>query len=409
MTETAAVDRSGDAPAVRRPRVLLVDDDPRILAGLRRQLHRSFQVFTAESGVDGLEKIATEGDFAVVVSDMRMPGMDGAAFLARVRAESPQSTRVLLTGQTELSAAVRAINDGQIFRFLSKPCPPEVLDKCLQESVVRHRATQDEHRLLSSVLSDRRVMETHGMYEAVALGLQVGIANRQFRLQYQPIVTLAGGRLIGVEAVVRWADEEGGIVHESTPFAAGDLRTLHMPLGRWVMAAACQEVASWPVLDPEELRTYLKLSPGHLRDPHLTDDLARTLILSGMEPHRVTIEIPQALVLAESPTVASLERASQWGVKLAVIADDGGRTMAELMECLRIDAVKVSMRGAGDAVESVVEVARSHGASVIADDVDTADSQAAARRIGCDCAQGALYGPPADPSDLLSGLAAGYR
>jgi EAL domain-containing protein (putative c-di-GMP-specific phosphodiesterase class I) len=92
---------------------------------------------------------------------------------------------------------------------------------------------------------------------------------------------------------------------------------------------------------------------------------------------------------------------------VVIADDDGGRALPDLMDCLRIDAVKLSMRS-GDAVESVAAVARSHGASIIADDVDAAAAQAAARRLGCECAQGALYGAPADPSDLLSGLAAGY-
>lgn len=101
-----------------RPRVLCVDDEPRVLAALARTLHRHFALTTAASGAGGLELLRREGPFAVVVSDLRMPGMDGVAFLARVREAAPDTVRVLLTGQADLAAAVAAVNEGNIFRFL---------------------------------------------------------------------------------------------------------------------------------------------------------------------------------------------------------------------------------------------------------------------------------------------------
>ena len=407
---------SSPAAVLTRPKVLLVDDDPRILAGLRRQLHRRFEVVTAESGSQGLEEIAAGDGFAVVVSDMRMPGMDGATFLARVRMESPQSTRVLLTGQTDLSAAVRAINDGQIFRFLNKPCPPEVMDKCLQEAVVRYQAARQEHLLLSSVLSDRRVMESHGMYEAIATGLQVGLQNQQFHLQYQSIVDVAAGRPVGVEAVVRWAHADGAAIHEPAPFSTGVGGGLHMPLGRWMMAAACQEVASWPMLGSGALRVHIRLSPGQLRDPSLADDFAQTLILSGMEPNRVTLEVPDDPILAEPSALAALQTTAQWGVQLALVAHGPGSPSVDLVARMHADAIKVDVRATpgdpgGDEAkrnaEAAVAVARQSQAITIAYGVDTPEQQILVRAIGCDLAQGALYGLPTNPGDLLSGLVAG--
>jgi EAL domain-containing protein (putative c-di-GMP-specific phosphodiesterase class I)/ActR/RegA family two-component response regulator len=404
--------QSPDAAEIARPNVLLVDDDPRILAGLRRQLHRRFHVFTAENGQAGLDLLATDTDFAVVVSDMRMPGMDGATFLARVRIDSPQSTRVLLTGQTELGAAVRAINDGQIFRFLNKPCPPEVLDRCLHEAVVRHRAAQDEHRLLSTVLGDRRVMETNGMYEAIAAGLQVGPQNQQFRLQYEPIVDLRDARAVAVEAVVRWNHPGGGLVRMSAPCPAIDPRGLQMPLGRWMMAAACQEVASWPVAATDALRVHIKLSEAQLSGPQLLDDLARTLILSGLEPHRLTLEVEESSALGEAVTIGSLRNLAQWGIQLALVVFGAGPTLPSLVERLKVDAVKIDaglisssgVDGRG-VVEDIVAVAKQFQVLVMTAGATTVEQEVAARALGCDLAQGSLYGVPADPGDLLAGFA----
>ncbi|MBV9949331.1 MAG: response regulator, partial [Myxococcales bacterium] len=110
-----------------KPRVLCVDDEPNVLEGLALSLRRGHDVVTAGGGEAGLEILGRDPTIAAVVSDMRMPGMDGATFLGKARALAPDATRVLLTGQTELDAAITAINEGRIFRFLTKPCPPAVL------------------------------------------------------------------------------------------------------------------------------------------------------------------------------------------------------------------------------------------------------------------------------------------
>ena len=133
-------------------RILLVDDEPLVLEGLARQLGWEFDVSTAQSGARALELVQSEGPFAVVISDMRMPNMDGAEFLERARALDPDMVRVLLTGQSDLLQAIRAVNHGQLFRFLSKPCPPDVLVPTIQDAVRQHRLLTAERELLEKTL-----------------------------------------------------------------------------------------------------------------------------------------------------------------------------------------------------------------------------------------------------------------
>jgi CheY-like chemotaxis protein len=135
-----------------RAKVLLVDDDSSVLAGLRRQLFGKYTVHLAEGGPEGLEVLAAEGPFAVVVSDMRMPGMDGAAFLSGVRDTAPDTIRVLLTGYTDVAAAIRAINEGQVFRFLTKPCSHDILNSCLKDAVAQYALVHAERELLDKTL-----------------------------------------------------------------------------------------------------------------------------------------------------------------------------------------------------------------------------------------------------------------
>ena len=133
-------------------KILLVDDEIAILQGYQRLLHREFNTSIALGGACALAEIERSGPFAVVVSDMRMPDMDGAQLLAKVRISAPDTVRVMLTGNADMQTAVRAVNDGNIFRFLTKPCTKDTLAKTLTASLVQHRLQTAEKELLENTL-----------------------------------------------------------------------------------------------------------------------------------------------------------------------------------------------------------------------------------------------------------------
>ena len=133
-------------------KILCVDDEPNVLQALRRQLRRQFRIETVPGGAEGLEAIAADGPFAVIVSDMRMPGMDGVQFLSAVKERAPESVRVMLTGNADQQTAINAVNEGNIFRFLTKPCPPEVLAKTLATGVRQYQLVTAEKELLEKTL-----------------------------------------------------------------------------------------------------------------------------------------------------------------------------------------------------------------------------------------------------------------
>ncbi|MGB1699298.1 MAG: response regulator [Nannocystaceae bacterium] len=148
MTEEPEQDAEED-----RPRILLVDDEENVLSGLRRQLAMDYDVVTATSGFLGLRAIRDNGPFAVVISDMQMPRMNGAWFLSRVHENFPRIVRILLTGHADLESAMEAVNRGRIFEFLTKPCGGEELRKVLEKAVEHHRVLEYEARLLEETLS----------------------------------------------------------------------------------------------------------------------------------------------------------------------------------------------------------------------------------------------------------------
>ncbi|HYN92485.1 MAG TPA: response regulator [Pilimelia sp.] len=134
------------------PVVLLVDDEPTVLATLDHQLSRDYRVVTAPDGPAALAELDREGPVAVVISDMRMPGMDGIELLGEVRRRHPDTTRMLHTARGDLSSAIAAINDSGVFRFLRKPCPTGELRRTVRDAVERHRLALAEREMLDKTL-----------------------------------------------------------------------------------------------------------------------------------------------------------------------------------------------------------------------------------------------------------------
>lgn len=136
-----------------KPRILCVDDEQLVLDGLKANLFRKFEVVTATSGAAALALIAAmPAPPIAIVSDMRMPGMDGASFLTKARAAAPTAVRLLLTGHADMQAAIAVVNDGQIFRFLTKPCAASALIAALDAAVEQHRLVTAEKVLLEQTL-----------------------------------------------------------------------------------------------------------------------------------------------------------------------------------------------------------------------------------------------------------------
>lgn len=134
-------------------RILLVDDDPNVLQGFKRHLRKDYDLELACGGHEAVELFATKGPFAVVVSDMQMPEMTGLELLTKLQKLDEHAVRIMLTGNADQKTAVDAVNEGNIFRFLSKPCPPEMLAKTLDAALRQHQLVTAEAELLSKTLA----------------------------------------------------------------------------------------------------------------------------------------------------------------------------------------------------------------------------------------------------------------
>lgn len=160
------------SPKKSKPRVLFVDDERHILEGVASVLRKEYEVEVASNGGDALRMLAELKDVSVVVSDFRMPQMDGATFLHEVMRRAPAATRILLTGQDGVGGAQDAVNKGQIFRFLTKPCPQEKLKAALEAGVAHHRLVNAERAVMVETLLEciSALMEVLAVTNPVAFG-----------------------------------------------------------------------------------------------------------------------------------------------------------------------------------------------------------------------------------------------
>ncbi|MEA3545385.1 MAG: response regulator [Thermodesulfobacteriota bacterium] len=133
-------------------RILFVDDDQRFLASLRRSLAKSFDLTFVDSPQEALEQLQ-EQKFSVVVSDMNMPGMSGVDLLSLVKSKYPETVRILFTGFADQQSAIDAINQGEIFRFLTKPCDLVKLEQILSDAVRQNQLINAERDGCQSVFS----------------------------------------------------------------------------------------------------------------------------------------------------------------------------------------------------------------------------------------------------------------
>jgi response regulator RpfG family c-di-GMP phosphodiesterase len=160
-----------------RERILVVDDEPHVLSALRRALHKcGFEILTAPAVPEALEVLAA-GPVDVIISDMRMPGQTGAELLARARQIAPDAVRILLTGYADMQATLEAVNEGEVFRFLTKPWEDPLLIQAIREGLDR-RSLERERDALREITA-RQNEELRQLNE----GLERTVAQRTHQLQ----------------------------------------------------------------------------------------------------------------------------------------------------------------------------------------------------------------------------------
>lgn len=240
--------------------------------------------------------------------------------------------------------------------------------------------------------------------------LRSAVAGERLRLHYQPVVELPSGRVLGVEALARWDDDELGSVPPDLFIPLAERSGLIVELGRWVLHAACRRAATWE--GSGALAVAVNVSPLQLAEASFTDDVVAALAASGLPPARLTLEITETTVVADvEATVARLWQLRHLGVRLALDDFGTGHSSLTLLRRLPVHVIKIDRslveRVASDArdtvlVRLIVDAAHNLGLRVCAEGIEDAGQAQQVVAMGCDSAQGWLFGRPAPAHDLAA-------
>jgi diguanylate cyclase (GGDEF)-like protein/PAS domain S-box-containing protein len=251
--------------------------------------------------------------------------------------------------------------------------------------------------------------------------LRRALERRELRVFYQPMVELSSGRIIGVEALLRWEHAERGLLLPGDFIAVAEETGLIVPIGSWVLDQACRQVQRWQAAIPElgPLVLAVNLSSRQLGHHRLVEDVARVLRDTGIDPSYVELEITESVLMDDvEMSEETLGRLKTLGVK--VVVDDFGTGYSSLsylrrfpVDLLKVDRSFVDGLGSdpGDSaiVTAIVTLAHTLGLRAVAEGVETEEQLGELRRVGCDSAQGFYFARPVPGHDVGELLRADRR
>ncbi len=256
-------------------------------------------------------------------------------------------------------------------------------------------------------VSDPEAHQRSAMRLRLETDLRRAIEHDQLRVFYQPIVDLRSERVVGLEALVRWQHDERGLLPPAEFISVAEETGLILPIGAWVLRSACRQLAAWrqrwPGLGP--LTVNVNVSARHLRQADIVDQVRATLAETGLPPENLKLEITETMLMDDAESqlkaVGALRHAA-----IGVVIDDFGTGYSSLsyLRRFRVDTLKIDrsfVRASEEAeawaiVSMIVALARWMGISVVAEGVEQADQKLRLRELGCELAQGYLFGRPAD-------------
>jgi EAL domain-containing protein (putative c-di-GMP-specific phosphodiesterase class I)/DNA-binding response OmpR family regulator len=415
------------------PRVLCVDDEIRVLEGLTLHLRRDYQVFTANSGEAALQVLEEIGGAAVIVSDMRMPGMDGAALLSRVKQLYPATTRILLTGEPGREVAETAINQAQVFRFLTKPCSAPQLKAAVEAGVLQYQFCLQADEIKSRVATleqlvnerTRDLQLTNAQLEtaqqeltqvksrqstrvrtplALERALHDALKAGQLTVHYQPLVDIKTRRAVSLEALVRWQHPELGEIPPSRFIPVAEESGLILPLGEWMLRSVCTQLVSWQCEQVPIVPVAVNLSAVQLQRTNIWRLVRQVLRETGLSAEWLALELTESALIADTKNaITYLQGLRRDGVRVQIDDFGTGYSSLSYLKHLPIDTIKIDRSFISELgtnptdeiiVKAILVMAHSLGIRVVAEGVETAAQLAVLLEHGCEVAQGYYFSRP---------------
>jgi diguanylate cyclase (GGDEF)-like protein/PAS domain S-box-containing protein len=282
---------------------------------------------------------------------------------------------------------------------------PQQLMRAADITLYRAKAEGKSRITRYNATDSARLITQHRL----ATGLPAALGHDEFYCDYQPIVALHDGRLLGVEALVRWRHPDLGLIGPNQFIAVAEETGHIRSIGRWVLTAACRQASEWLKTHPSYTGYMsVNVAVGQLRQAGFVDDVLGILNDTGLPADRLQLELTESAVLGdEREPVDDLRKLADCGARLAI--DDFGTGYANLAYLTRLPVILLKLAGEflkpvrdernvdprhDIVLSSVVQLAHDLGLSVIAEGIEQPSQAARLRRVGCDAGQGWLYGRP---------------
>jgi EAL domain-containing protein (putative c-di-GMP-specific phosphodiesterase class I) len=252
---------------------------------------------------------------------------------------------------------------------------------------------------------------------ALSADLEHAIAAREFSLRYQPIVRLSTGRMVGVEALVRWQHPSRGRIGPDEFIQVAEETGLILEIGRWVLGEACRQMQAWSEIDsPLQFTVNVNASAKEVCQPTFVRQVMETIGEAGLDPTRVMIEMTETTLLQDwKGTQAKLRELRDGGVGISVDDFGTGYSSLSYLQRFPVTELKIARDFVSDDPEperwqlasSIIALGRSLGLNVIAEGVEHGSQLRLLRSLGCDYAQGYYLARPLDSSALRALVARG--
>ena len=308
---------------------------------------------------------------------------------------------------------VRVTSSGGVALYPEDGETEEALVRSADTAMYRAKERgRDNFQLFSPAMAEKALER-----RTLEKGLRRALEKREMTLHYQPCLQLATGRVVGVEALLRWQRSELGLLMPKDFIALADFTGVLLSVGPWVLETACRQAREWQRRGSRALRMMVNMSAYELQQPDLVANVEKALAASGLEPDTLHLEIPEGYAMQNlERAVGALRGLRDVGVHLAIDGFGAGFSSLAHLRRLPVDALKIDLsfvRGAttdpddASVVTAVIAVAHSLDLRVVAQGVETEEQVTLLRSLGCDEVQGFLWSPPLPAAECEPLLAAG--
>jgi diguanylate cyclase (GGDEF)-like protein/PAS domain S-box-containing protein len=345
-----------------------------------------------ESALRSADTVARLGSdvFAVLVDELRDPA---EARIVADRVHEALAEPFPLQGRTVFATASIGIaggGDGAVAEVLVRDA-----ETAMYRAKSRGRAGSE---MFDATMQATALQRLH-----LETDLRGAVEREEFQLAYQPVVSLADGRIAGFEALARWRHPERGLLQPAEFISAAEDTGLIVPIGRWVLREACRQMREWNRRYGAALSVNVNLSPRQFADPALASDVAAALQETGLPAAFLKLEITENLLMGDAGgAAATLEELKTLGVDLCI--DDFGTGYSSLsylhrfpIDTLKVDRSFIMRLGDGQTeqiVRTILVLARTLGMRAVAEGVETAEQADSLRAMGCEYAQGYRFSHP---------------